>query len=222
MSLTLAEAKKRVDSIFAKYAAIAPSTSLIAPSLTAGKMYEAWILGLVLERLEMSEGYTVRLVGGSKVHLKSSAGPINRGYPRFELLKGGIPVFEAWTDIEFATLSYSMTHSSGKPGVAHRHELDVVVVPHGTTGYPEHREVVLALECKNTPFTKAMARAALGVRRELSVLRTLRPTPFLNWPASAVPAYPASVLMVYSTDASVLAYSAAGAAFGVQFHHEQM
>ena len=123
MSLSLADAKTKVDAILAKYAAVATPTSVIAPSLTPGKMYEAWVLAVVLERLEVVEGFTVQLVGSSKVHLKSSPGPINRHYPRFELLRGGVPVFEVWTDVEFATLSYALSHGSGKPSPAHRHEL---------------------------------------------------------------------------------------------------
>lgn len=222
MSLSLADAKTKVDSILAKYAAVATPTGVIAPSLTSGKMYEAWILAVVLERLQVVEGFTVQLVGSSKVHLKSSPGPINRLYPRFELLQGGVPVFEVWTDVEFATLSYALSHGSGKPLPPHRHELDLVVVPVGTTGYPRHDQIALGVECKNTPFSKAMARAALGVRRELSLLSSSMPTPFSAWPASHVPADPPSVLLVYSTHPAVEDYNAAGSIFGVRFVEEPM
>jgi hypothetical protein len=170
MSLTLSNAKTKVDAILAKYTALAAPSSVIAPSLTAGKMYEAWVLAIVLERLEVQEGFTIHLIGSSKVHLKSSPGPINRRFPRFELLKNDIPLLEVWTDVEFATLSHSVSQGADKPASAHRHELDVVVVPFGTDGYPRHDAIALGVECKNTSFSKAMARAALGVRRELSLL----------------------------------------------------
>lgn len=220
--MTLDQAKTKIDSILAQYASVAKPASLIAPSFTSGKMYEAWVLGHALQRLEIDEGYSVRLVGGSKVHLKSSPGPINRNYPRFELLVGSQPRLEVWTDIEFATLSHSLLGHVGTPGPAHRHELDVVVVPYGTTGYPSHDEVLVGIECKNTTFDKGMSRAALGVRRELSYLRQPMATGFTVWPTSAVPAHPPSVLMVFSTDPGVLAYNASGAAFGVVYVHEDM
>jgi hypothetical protein len=222
MSLSLADAKTKVDAILAKYAAVSTPTSVVAPSLTSGKMYEAWVLAIVLERLEVVEGFTVQLVGSSKVHLKSSPGPINRSYPRFELLQGGVPVFEVWTDVEFTTLSYAVSHSSGKPSPAHRHELDLVVVPVGIHGYPPHDQIAIGVECKNTPFSKAMARAALGVRRELSLLSGPMATPFSAWPASHVPANPPSVLLVYSTHPAVEDYNAAGSIFGVRFVEEPM
>lgn len=222
MSLSLTDAKAKVDSILEKFTAMAPPTSVIAPSLTAGKMYEAWVLAIVLEGLKVHEGFTIHLIGSSKVHLKSSPGPINRSYPRFELHKHGIPLFEVWTDVEFATLSYDRSHGSGKPASAHRHELDLVVVPLGTDGYPRHHAIALGVECKNTSFSKAMARAALGVRRELSLLSGPVATQFSVWPASHVPAKPPSVLLVYSTHPGVEEYNAAGDIFGVRFVEEQM
>lgn len=220
--MTLAQAKTKIDSIFAQYASIANPASLIAPSFTAGKMYEAWVLGHMLQRLELDEGYVVRLAGGSKVHLKSSPGPINRNYPRFELLTGSQPRLEVWTDVEFATLSYQLSGDLGAPGPAHRHELDVVVVPYGTSGYPTHDEILVGIECKNTTFDKSISRAALGVRRELSYLSRPTVTGFSIWPIATVPAEPPSVLMVYSTDPGVLAYNASGKTFGVIYVHEDM
>lgn len=220
--MTLAEAKNKIDSVLAQYASLANPASLVAPSFTSGKMYEAWVLGYVLQRLEIDEGYSVRLVGGSKVHLKSSPGPINRDYPRFELLIGSEPKFEVWTDIEFATLSYSLLGHIGTPGSPHRHELDVVVVPAGTNRYPRHDEISIGIECKNTTFDKGMSRAALGVRRELSYLRPPTATGFTFWPTATVPADPPSVLMVFSTDPTVSAYNESGAVFGVVYVHEVM
>ncbi|WP_030484444.1 hypothetical protein [Nocardioides aequoreus] len=222
MSLTLEEVIDKVNGIFATYDSASTAGDLVGDDWKAGKVYEAWILTLVLDRLEQIEGFKIALMGGTKVHLKSSPGPINTGYPHFTLSRPGGPNLEVWTDVEFATLSFSTSGKSGKPGQAHRHELDIVIVKDGVAGYPGHDDVVLGVECKNTGFQKSMARAVLGVRRELSLLRAPAATPFKSWPTTAVPAEPPSVLLVYSTDASVDGYNEAGCVFGVEFHYEPL
>ncbi|MFC8190366.1 hypothetical protein ACFUMH_01750 [Cellulomonas sp. NPDC057328] len=222
MSLTLAEAKKRIDRILSTYAASTTSVSLLSDSLTAGKVYEAWVLSVVLERLRDDEGYNVQLVNGTQVHLKSSPGPINASYPHFLLRAPGRSSLDVWTDVEFATLSHKRRGEPGPPSSAFRHELDICVVPRGTSGYPSHDAVLLGVECKNTSFEKVMARAALGVRRELSLLCHPRATHFDRWPRALVPADPPSVLMVYATDPKVTTYQEAGEVFGVGFYHEPM
>lgn len=223
MSLSLADAVAKVNEIFATYGSSTGGTDLVGEEWKAGKVYEAWILSVVLERLEQIEGFEVALVGGSKVHLKSSPGPINTNYPHFVLSRTGSESLAVWTDVEFSTLSFHLKGLSGSPGKAHRHELDVVVVPVGTIGYPNPTEIMLGVECKNTGFQKHMARAILGVRRELSMLRNEEhPTPFVTWPRSGVPAVPPSVVMVFSTDPAVDEYNAAGVVFGVDFCHEPM
>ena len=67
-----------------------------------------------------------------------------------------------------------------------------------------------------------MARAALGVRRELSLLHPPNPTPFIQWPRNLVPAHPPSILLVFSTDPAVKEYNPAGAFYGVEFLYEPM
>ncbi|MFH7322262.1 hypothetical protein [Aeromicrobium sp. JJY06] len=222
MSLTLDEVINKVNGIFAAYDLASAAEDLVGNDWKAGKVYEAWILTLVLDRLEQIEGFKVALTGGTKVHLKSSPGPINTGYPHFTLSRPGGPDYRVWTDVEFATLSFSRSGKLGKPGQAHRHELDIVIVQDGVDGYPSHDDVVIGVECKNTGFKKSMARAVLGVRRELSLLRNPAATPFNSWPATAVPAEPPSVLLVYSTDPNVNTYNEAGSMFGVEFHFEPL
>lgn len=222
MSLSLESAIAKVNGIFATYDSAGTASTLVGEEWKAGKVYEAWVLSIVLDRLEQVEGLHVMLVGGTKVHLKSSPGPINSNYPHFRVARAGGAHYDIWTDVEFATLSYAMSGKTGKPSQAHRHELDIVVVKDGVSGHPGHDEVVLGIECKNTGFEKVMARAALGVRRELSFLQEDRPTAFNSWPRSTVPADPPSVLLVYSTDASVEGYNDAGCKFGVDFHYEPM
>lgn len=222
MNLSLDSAIAKVNGIFATYNAAGTASNLVGQEWKAGKVYEAWVLTLVLDRLEQIESFDVILVGGTKVHLKSSPGPINLKYPHFRLTKNGGPTYDLWTDVEFATLSYAMSGATGKPSQAHRHELDIVMVHGGVSGYPAHDKVVLGIECKNTGFEKVMARAALGVRRELGLLRSPLPTGFKSWPRATVPAKPPSVLMVCSTDASVEGYNEAGSKYGVDFKYEPM
>lgn len=227
MSLTLAEAIAKVNRVFAGYGTMSTSPgSLVPAGWLEGKVYEAWVLTIVLERLRAIEGFKVTLVGGSKVHLKSGGGPINTNYPRFLLTRAGTPAFEVWTDVEFSSMSFAMAQSKGlagsNPGKPHKHELDIVVVPAGTSGHPTFEEIVIGIECKNTAFHKSMARAALGVRRELSLLHEDEPTYFATWPRSRVPARPASVLLVVSTDPAVTDYNDAGGFYGVDFLHEPM
>ena len=219
MALTPQQAKARIDSILRQYqSATGPVVSIVPPALTAGKLYEAWTLCVVLEALHQREGYSVLLRQGVNVTLKSSPGGINRKYPYFELTSQGRPPIEIWTDVEFLSLSYSQRRG-GVPGRADYHELDIVAVPTGTSGRPPHDAIWLGVECKNTGYSKELLRGILGVRRELSLLRDSLPTQFLTWPRATVPAEPPSCLMVYSTDPAVVQFAPPGNVFGIDFVH---
>jgi hypothetical protein len=223
VALSLSQAKARIDAILATYATLSASpTSLLTGTMTSGKVYEAWVLTVVLEKLRTVEAYTVTLVGGTKVTLKSSPGPVNRSYPHFRLRRVGSSDREVWTDVEFTTLSHSRRPHGPAPGSGDYHELDIVVVDAGVNGRPSHDEIRMGVECKNTGFEKQMMRAALGIRRELSLLSNLTPTIFKTWPRTTVPADPPSVYVVYSTDPRVTQYNAAGQVFGVDFICEPM
>ncbi|WP_167666624.1 hypothetical protein [Micromonospora narathiwatensis] len=189
---------------------------------------------MILENLRTHERYEVILVGSDKMRLRSSGGPIDRSFAHFELRQRGQPLLEVWTDIEILTLSHHLRRGELPPQRGDCHELDIVILPAGIkSGYPPHDLVRMAVECKNTAFQKHMMRAALGVRRELSYLKTPRPpgpprpgtrppTSFSIWPRRDVAADPASVLAVYSTDPTVSEYDKAGQVFGVDFIHEPM
>lgn len=219
MALTLAQAKQRIDRMLHIYGASGRHSHLPA-KLTAGKVYEAWVLCEVLERFRTVEQYSVSLVGGSKAVLKSSGGAINPRYTHFILTKSGSPTLEVWTDVEFLTLSHSLRGKPRPPRDGDYHEMDIMVVPLGTRGRPSYEEVILAVECKHTPFRKDMLRAALGVRRELSLLNRFGAgTGFNKWPAAWVPARPPSCIKVYSTSPRVSRYAVTGAPFGVDFEY---
>lgn len=214
--------KRRIEAAIRRYArASSPEAySLVPNSLTSGKLYEAHVLSLVLERLYRDENLRIMLMNSAFIPLKSAPGPINPGYPHFDLLRGRAKVAELWTDSEFLTLSYESGGGFAAPTPGHYHELDIVVVDPGTTGRPSHRSIWLGVECKNTGYTKDLLKAVLGIRRELSLLQSNRSTGFSKWPRQTVPADPPSCLVVYSTDPAVRSYAAPGEVFGIDFVHE--
>lgn len=221
--LTPQEVKTRIDGILRRYQARGGAApSVVPPALTAGKLYEAWVVCSVLERLRVDEGYSIVLRRATNVTLKSAPGPINRTYPYFELTASGSPSLEVWTDIEFMALSHAQRAGFGPPLPGDYHELDVVVVEAGTDGRPTHAQILLGVECKNTGYSKEMLRGILGVRRELSLLVDPVATGFRTWPRAVVPANPPSCLLVYSTDPGVAAYAAPGGVFGIDFIHEPL
>jgi hypothetical protein len=222
--MTFEEARERIDRILDLYRArVGEGETLLPGTLTAGKVYEAWILCRVLHRLHGEEGYDVQLRGASGVRLKSSPGPINSGYAHFGLTGSGKATLEVWTDVEFLSLSASIR------GVAKTtaercdyHELDVLVVPAGTTGRPDPQDVRIGVECKNLAYRKDLLRALLGVRRELSLLRDPTATGFRYWPRDSVPAQPPSCLLAYGTDPAINDFAPPGSVFGIDFVHEPL
>jgi hypothetical protein len=228
MSVDVTQAKQRIDTIMDGYQqavgmqphSVFASTATRVSASVAGKVYEAWVLCEVLERLRVDEAYAATLRGASTVTLKSSPGPINPGYSYFELYDGTTRL-ELWTDVEFLTYSHD-ARSPASPAAGEYHELDIVIVPAGTTDRPRHDEVVIGVECKHTTYRKELLRAVLGVRRELSLLVPPQPTPFFVWPRRDVPASPPSCLLAYCSSASIQQYDEPGATFGIDFIHEPL
>jgi hypothetical protein len=227
--------KRQLWDVFERYLGVSSAVAqgLVPQAVTAGKLYEAHVLSRVVERLVLDEGYSLSLIGGTKIQLKSSPGPINRSFPRIELRRGGGCVAELWTDIEFLSLSYWTRRRTGarqgpsrflRPPVTKGdyHELDIVIVTAGLTGRPRHNAIWLGIECKNTGYEKGLLKEILGIRRELSLLDVEQRTRFTSWPRATVPASPPSCLLVFSTDPNVAAYSAPGTVFGIDFVHEAM
>jgi hypothetical protein len=218
-----AKIRKELESAFKKHLSIPPKTvsGLVPGSVTDGKLYEAYVLSKTVAKLANDEAFSLVLVGGSKLKLKSAPGPINRSYPHIELHRFGNCVAELWTDVEFLTLSHSQLAPSF-PTKGSYHELDIVIVDAGSHGRPLHSAVWLGIECKNTSYQKGLLKEILGVRRELSLLTGPKKTRFSTWPCPYVPADPPSCLVVFATDPSVLEYSAPGDVFGIDFIHEPM
>lgn len=195
---------------------------LLSSSVTAGKLYEAFVLGSIAKNLVENEGCSILLINDNFINLKSGPGPINRSYPRLDVLKQGSKIAEIWTDIEFLSYSYCNSGMLQPPLKSQYHELDIAIVDSDLTGRPEVKNIWLAVECKNTSYSKSMLREILGVRRELSLLANYENTHFTQWPRQSVNANPPSCLMVFSTDISVLNYAAPGELFSIDFYHEEM
>jgi hypothetical protein len=221
--MTRDEIYRQLEQAFRRYCGVPSSVTqgLVPQSISAGKLYEAHVLSLVVEKLVTREGYSLALVGGTKVKLKSAPGPINRSYPRIELRRNGVCVAELWTDVEFLSLSH-WSRQSATTTKGDYHELDLIIVEPGQKGRPRHDTVWLGVECKNTGYEKGLLKEILGIRRELSLLTDDKSTKFASWPRSFVPATPPSCLIVYATDRDVLDYAAPGTVFGIDFVHESM
>lgn len=215
--------KRRIEAAIRKYANASSKKafSLVPQSLTSGKLYEAHVLSLIVEKLSTVEHLQITLINSIYIPLKSSHGPINRGYPFFLLKRAGVAVAEMWTDVEFMSLSSTQT-GSFKIGRGDFHELDILVADVGVNGRPRHDQIWLGVECKNTGYSKGLLKEILGIRRELSLLQNPRSTRFKAWPRTTVPASPQSCLLVYSTDPDVALYAGPGSVFGIDFIHEKI
>mgnify|MGYP001610889388 FL=1 len=221
--MTRREAAQRISRILKRYASASdPAAFDILPkALTAGKLYEAYALGLVARHLVTREGNQLTLVNGNYLPLKSAPGPINRSYPHIRVARGGATVAEIWTDIEFLAMSHCMRPPC-PPQKGEYHELDIAIINPNLSGRPRNNQIWLAVECKNTGYHKGLLKEVLGVRRELSLLTDARPTRFDRWPRKTVPCDPPSCLLVYSTDSSVAELSRPGEIFGIDFFHEEL
>lgn len=222
--MTKAQIKKAITAAFKKYASAPHHTRFnpIPKTLTDGKLYESYVLGLLAEKLTVQEGLTLKIATGTEIRLRSSGGPIDTTYPHIDVYRNNNKVAEMWTDVEFLTLSYQMRGNPLKRSAGDLHELDIVMVDPGVTQYPPHYSIWLGVECKNTAFEKKLLKQVLGVRREMCLLQDLKSTRFSNWPRQWVPADPASCLLVYSTDPDVTDYASPSDTFGIDFFHESL
>ncbi len=222
--MTKQQVKKRIERAIKLYAQAVTSKAyaLVPNSLTNGKLYEAHVLSVLLERLNRTEGFRIVLVNSQFIPLKSAPGPVNTRYPHFDLYRDGVKVAELWTDIEFISLSYALSGTSDPLTNGDYHELDIVIIDPGVSGRPRHDQIWLGVECKETDYAKKLLKEILGIRRELSILTDSTRTRFLHWPRTIVPAKPASCLLVYSTDPAIVLYSSPGKTFGIDFHFEEI
>jgi len=130
-------------------------------------------------------------------------------FSHFDLLDiEGNVLGEAWTSVEFESLSWAV--SGGIKGNAPRyarHELDVCVLEPGAGPYPAHSQIYAGISCKDVrKSSKENVREALGLRRETAFLcefgQSLAP-----WLVEDVPAQPAAPILLVSSDIGVRRYA---------------
>ena len=181
------------------------------------------MLATICEKLVTKEGLRINLIGGRNLILKQKGGAINRSYPYFEVWKGPTLFGELFTDVYFNTLSYQMKGSPTRQTYGDYHELDIALLTPGQNGHPQHSEVILAVECKNTSIKKSIIRELLGFRRELSLLSTIPLlTNFVGWPIKLIHSNPNSVHMLYCSDISVNRYTTNCQQFGIILEHHRI
>lgn len=217
--------KSQIATILQANASVAPArtNTLLPISSLQGKLYEAHVLATICEKLVTQEGLRVTLVGGRNLMLKQKGGAINRTYPYFEVWNGRTLFGELFTDVYFNTLSYQMKGSPARQTYGDYHELDIALLKPGQNGKPQHSEVMIAVECKNTSIKKSIIRELLGFRRELSFWSHLPlPTNFSVWPAIQTNSNPNSVHMLYCSDNRVNRYTTNCLQFGIILEHHQI
>ena len=217
--------KNQIATILQANAGVAPArtNTLLPISSLQGKLYEANVLATICEKLVTQEGLSVNLVGGRNLMLKQKGGAINRAYPYFEVWYGRTLFGELFTDVYFNTLSYHLKGSPARQTYGDYHELDIALLKPGQNGHPQHSEVLIAVECKNTSIKKSIIRELLGFRRELSFWSYLPlPTNFSVWPATQTHSDPNSVHMLYCSDNRVNRYTTNCLQFGIILEHHQI
>ncbi len=124
-----------------------------------------------------------------------------------------------FVDIEFHTLG---NHIWPLTDLSDRHELDIVLVD-DTGDYPNPHNILLAVECKSSAnFRKSLVKEALGIRRELSLLKPdvhSKLTCLSACRPVSVPADPASEFWLAYVDAAGTSYSQSPRVFGIDFKH---
>lgn len=221
-----ANAEAAIRSVFRTYG-IASSIIPTGPSSHArGKVYELYVLTLVIKYLR-GLGYIVSFSHPrGAVQFKSSPGLLKASDPHFAVsIPGSRPSFDIYVDVEFQTFGRSLGASTGTPDLSGHHEIDIGVFTHGLNNVrPAHSDVALAVECKAVvSLPKAVIRGMLGLRRELSLLCSHRPSILADTVGSSVtcvPANPASEVWLVTTDGNVSMYSNSPGAFGITCRHE--
>lgn len=221
----VARIKGQITSILQANAGVSPTqtANLLPIRSLQGKLYEAHVLATIIENLVTQEGLQVTLVGGSVLMLRQKGGQINRTYPYFEVRKGGVLFGELFTDTYFATISYQKRGAPLRKTYGDYHELDITLLQPNLTGYPQHTDVMLAIECKNTSIKKSIIRELLGFRRELAFYTgAMQPTYFTTFPTNQTMSDPNSVHMLYCSDSRINRYNVNCLQFGILLQHHRV
>lgn len=203
-----------------------PANAILKRVAIQDKAYELTALIATMKRIRHAKASTsFQLKHGPTLYFRSGGGPIDRSkFSYIEVVESGIVVAELWVDIEFLAISAppgtKSTHKGHLLGLGH--ELDVVLVRPGTTGYPEPHEILIGVEAKNTPFTKALLKELLGVRREMAMLsrpQRLIADEWFVWWATDLPSHPPSGLVAFCSNANISKYDGPMRFWGIEMAH---
>ncbi|WP_250255134.1 hypothetical protein [Chryseobacterium sp. Marseille-Q3244] len=223
---TITRIKNQITSVLNSHAGVAPARTqgLLPIKSLQGKLYEAHVLATIIENFVIKEKLQVKLISGSKLMLRQKGGAINRSDPYFEVWDGPTLIGDLFTDIYFTTISYQSR--GGLPinkSYADYHELDIALCKPNQVGYPLFDQILLAIECKNTSLEKNIIREVLGFRRELSFYSSIpNQTVFNTFPIKYINADPASVHMLYCSDARINRYISNCEQFGIILKYHKL
>lgn len=213
-----ADAIQKIKSTFAAYRAVAKKDSKLMSALSAGKLYELYVLSELLRDLT-TRGMRVAFQGTS-LKFKAAPGHVDPADPHFVVLAPDGTHFFIFVDIEFLTLG---RHRAMASDLSDRHELDIVVIRNSHIPVPTFSDIALAVECKCVAkFSKRIIKETLGVRRELSVLAGPAPSMLTTARASRsvyVNASPPSEFWLAYIDAAGNNYSRSPSAFSIELRH---
>ncbi len=216
-------AEAAILSVFSAYGIARSAIPAGASSYVRGKVYELYVLTLVIRYLRrLGYGVSFSHPRGT-VQFKASAGLLKASDPHFFAAQPGVsPSFDIYVDVEFQTLGSARLKSGATSDLSEHHEIDIGVFTYGLNNVrPAHTDVALAVECKAVvSLPKSVIRGMLGLRRELSLLASRQRRTVIAQAAGrsrpTVPADPASEVWLVTTDASVSRYSNSPSEFGIR------
>ena len=218
--------ENEIVNIFSIYKSITKTDTELLSGLAKGKLYEFYVLSTVLTDLSQ-RGFQIALKFGT-LKFKGAPGTINHTDPHFEITAPNrTKKLKLFVSIEFWTQGARFSQTLSVSGTvihdySNYHELDIALVEEKATGYPKHDEIFLAVECKSGKFKKNYVREVLGIRRELSLYKTERPsclTDLGGKPAVRIRADPASEYWFAFIDKEGKKYRESPAEFGIDLRH---
>jgi hypothetical protein len=204
-----------IGAVFGAYKSLMPSDTQLLQALKGGKLYELYVLSEVIDELA-GRGFRISFIG-STLQFKAGPGQIKLSDPHYHVRTPQGRDLWAFVDIEFRTLGSSRVPVSDNSGL---HELNIVVV-RATPPYPDHTDILFAVECKSGKFGKKIIKESLGVRRELSYFDLPQPSMLTHFGGSAteVRANPASEFWLAHLDPVGSHYDESPLAFGIELKH---
>lgn len=214
-------AEAEIKNVFLKYKTVTANDDKTLKAMTNGKVYELFVLSKIVERLA-TYGYSLNFVGRD-IRFKGSPGLLKQRDPHFNISKYSSLKFQLFVSVEFNVIRPSISSAAmgSRPTSfddSCHHEIDVGVFKKGLNNVrPNHDEVLLAVECKSGGnFSKDMVRGILGLRRSLSLLKAPQKS---NLFKNAIPADPASEVILAAVNSKVRNYVVGPEEFGIELEH---